>query len=170
MDAGPCGRRGEMERLQSWDNAVAGEIIAQHREAPGALLPMLHALQEAFGYIAPEAVPLVAEALNISQAEVHGVISFYRDFRTAPPGRHMLEICRAEACQSMGCDSLIGHVRRRLKVELGQTTADGAFTVREVFCLGNCALSPAAMLDGKLYGRVSPATADRLIDAAKART
>ena len=131
---------------------------------PGALLPILHSPQEEFGYIDEAAVPLIATALNLSKAEVHGVISFYHDFRHAPPGRHLLKICRAEACQSMGCDRLIRHVEGRLAVKLGQTTDDRSFTVDQVLCLGLCALSPAMMLDGKPYGRVSPQVADFLID------
>ena len=134
---------------------------------PGALLPILHALQEEFGYIDKAAVPLIASALNISHAEVHGVISFYHDFRREPAGRHVLKICRAESCQSMGCESMIRHVEKRLGVKLGETTADGSFTVEPVFCLGNCALSPAVMLDGKPYGRVSSEVADFLIDSAR---
>jgi formate dehydrogenase subunit gamma len=115
------------------------------------------------------AVPAIAEALNISKAEVHGVISFYHDFRHHPPGRHVLKMCRAEACQSMGCDKTIQHVEHRLGVKLGETTADGSFTVEQVFCLGLCALSPAVMLDGRPYGRVSPQVADLLVDSARRR-
>ncbi len=156
-----------MSRSRSWDLREAADIIAAHREMPGALLPILHALQDAFGYIDEAALPLIADALNLSRAEVHGVITFYHDFRHAPAGRHVLRLCRAEACQSMGCDALIRHVETRLGVELGKTTADGGITVEAVYCLGNCALSPAAMLDGKLHGRLSPAKVDRLIDAAR---
>jgi formate dehydrogenase subunit gamma len=152
-----------------WSEADAAEIIAGHKDLPGAMLPMLHALQEAFGYIDGAAIPLVAEALNVSKAEVHGVIGFYHDFRTALPGRHVLKLCRAEACQSMGCDALVAHVERGLRVTLGETTEDGAVTLEAVYCLGNCALSPAAMLDGKLYGRVSPAKADALVERARSR-
>ena len=152
-----------------WNEEEAAEIIAAHRDLAGAMLPMLHALQEAFGYLDAAAIPMVGSALNVSKAEVHGVIGFYHDFRTELPGRHVLKVCRAEACQSMGCDSLIGHLERKTGAKLGATSADGAFTLEEVFCLGNCALSPAAMLDGKLYGRVSHHAADRLIDAARAR-
>ena len=112
-------------------------------------------------------IPLVAEALNISHAEVHGVISFYHDFRRAPAGRHVLQICRAESCQSMGCNPLIEHVEKRLGVSLGETTAGRSFTLRPVYCLGNCALSPAVMLDGQPYGRVSAAVADSLIENAR---
>ena len=158
-----------MPRPRSWDAAEADEIVARHRDMPGALLPILHALQEAFGYVDKSAVPGIAHALNVSQAEVHGVITFYRDFRQAPPGRHLLEICRAEACQSMGCGALIDHLRARFKVELGETTADGALTVKDVFCLGNCALSPAALLDGEPIGRLDPARIDAIVRAAKER-
>jgi formate dehydrogenase subunit gamma len=138
-------------------------------DLPGALLPILHALQEEFGYVDKAAVPLIATALNLSQAEVHGVITFYHDFRHVAPGRHVLKLCRAEACQSMSCDKTIQHVENRLGITLGQTTADGSFTVEPVYCLGLCALSPAAMLDGKPYGRVSPQVVDFLIDSARRR-
>lgn len=136
---------------------------------PGALLPILHALQDEFGYVDKAAVPLVAGALNLSHAEVHGVMTFYHDFRHALPGRHVLKLCRAEACQSMACDKTIQHVENRLGIRLGQTTDDESFTVEPVYCLGLCALSPAAMLDGKPYGRVSPQVADFLIDSARRR-
>jgi formate dehydrogenase subunit gamma len=155
--------------IRPWNGAEAAEIVAAHRDVPGAMLPILHALQEAFGYVDAAAIPIVAEALNVSKAEVHGVIGFYHDFRDTRPGKHVLKLCRAEACQSMGCESLIDHVERRLRVKLGETSGDGAFTVEAVYCLGNCALSPAAMLDGKLYGRVTSAAADKLIDAARSR-
>jgi len=131
------------------------------------LLPILHSLQEEFGYIDDAMIPLVAEALNISHAEVHGVISFYHDFRRAPAGRHVLQICRAESCQSMGCNSLIAHIEKNLGVKLGETSADGNITLLPVYCLGNCALSPAVMLDGEPYGRVSAAVADSLIENAR---
>lgn len=156
-----------MSTIQSWDEDRALLRIRELAHLPGALLPILHALQDEFGYVDRAAIPLVAEALNISKAEVHGVISFYHDFRHHPPGRHVLKICRAEACQSMGCDKTIQHVQNRLDVKLGQTTRDGSFTVEQIFCLGLCALSPAVMLDGKPYGRVSPQVADTLIDNAQ---
>ena len=119
-----------------------------------------HALRAAFGYIDSAAGPLVARALNLSHADVHGVISFYHDFRHTPPGRHVLRICRAEACQVMGCERLVAHVEKRLDVRLGETTAEGSFTVEPVYCLGN--REPAAMLDGKPYGRVSQQVGSRL--------
>jgi formate dehydrogenase subunit gamma len=158
-----------MAKGQGWDVDRAQSRIQELERLPGALLPILHALQDEFGYIDKAAIPLIAAALNLSQAEVHGVLSFYHDFRGAPAGRHVLKVCRAEACQSMGCEGMIRHVENRLGVNLGETTEDRSFTVEPVFCLGNCALSPAVMLDGKLYGRVSSDVADFLIDDAKRR-
>ena len=152
-----------MPKRSEWNPEQALSIIAGLSSLPGALLPILHALQDEFGYVDSAAVPLIAKALNLSKAEVHGVISFYHDFRTSPPGEHVLRICRAEACQAMGCDALIHHVESRLGAKLGETTADGAFTLEPVYCLGNCALSPSVMLDGKLHGRVSAKKADALI-------
>jgi len=156
-----------MSHSQDWDADRALARIHELERLPGALLPILHALQDEFGYVDKAAVPLIAGALNLSHAEVHGVISFYHDFRHDPPGRHVLKMCRAEACQSMGCEKMIGHVENRLGIKLGETTEDRSFTVEAVYCLGNCALSPAVMLDGKLYGRVSSDVADFLIDDAK---
>lgn len=156
-----------MNQTSTWDADRALSRIRELQHLPGALIPVLHALQEEFGYIDQAAVPLVADALNLSEADVHGVISFYHDFRETPAGRHVLRICRAEACQSMGCDRLIEHVEKRLGVNLGETTPDRSITVAAVYCLGNCALSPSAMLDGKPYGRVSPQVADFLIDSVR---
>jgi formate dehydrogenase subunit gamma len=161
------GKFRNMSDMQAWDADRARARIGELEHLPGALLPILHALQEEFGYIDPAATPMVASALNISHAEVHGVISFYHDFRHAAPGKHLLKICRAESCQSMGCDALIQHVEKRLGVRLGETTPDRSLTVEQVFCLGNCALSPAVMLDGEPYGRVSPSVADFLIDSSR---
>jgi formate dehydrogenase subunit gamma len=156
-----------MSNNQSWDADRAQARIQELERLPGALLPILHALQDEFGYVDKAAIPLVARALNLSHAEVHGVVSFYHDFRHDEPGRHVLKMCRAEACQSMGCEKMIQHVENRLGIKLGGTTEDRSFTVEAVFCLGNCALSPAVMLDGKLYGRVSSDVADFLIADAK---
>jgi formate dehydrogenase subunit gamma len=155
--------------MQAWDNERAVTLVEQRKNMPGALLPILHALQEEFGYVDPSVVPVIAAALNLSKADVHGTISFYHDFRHHPPGNHILKMCRAEACQSMGCDAVIGHVEKRLGAKLGETTADGTFTLDAVYCLGNCSLSPAVMLDGKPYGRVSAQVADFLIDDAQRR-
>ena len=147
----------------SWDSGTARALIAERAALPGALLPILHALQEHFGYIDATAVPLVAEALNLSRAEVHGVVTFYHDFRQAPPGHHVVRVCRAEACQSMGSERLAEHIKGRLGIDFHQTSPDGRFTLEPVFCLGDCACSPALMLDGKLHGRVDAAAFDRLI-------
>lgn len=155
--------------MQAWDNERAVTLVEQRKNMPGALLPILHALQEEFGYVDPSVVPAIADALNLSKAEVHGTISFYHDFRHHPPGRHVLKMCRAESCQSMGCDAVIGHVEKKLGAKLGETTADGTFTLDAVYCLGNCSLSPAVLLDGKPYGRVSAQVADFLIDDARRR-
>jgi formate dehydrogenase subunit gamma len=138
------------------------EIIAAHAGLEGACLPVLHALQEEFGCVPHEAVPIVAEALNLSRAEVHGVVSFYHDFRAAPPGRHVLKLCRAEACQAMGADVLSAGLLGRLAVEWGGTTADGRLTVEPAFCLGLCACAPAALIDGEPVGRLDAAALEDL--------
>jgi formate dehydrogenase subunit gamma len=141
---------------------VAG-IVAALKHKPGALLPVLHGVQDALGYVPPAAVPVIAEALNLSRAEVHGVISFYHYFRESPPGRHTLHMCRAEACQSMNQRGLEAHAKKRLGVDFHQTTANGAFSFEPVYCLGNCACSPAVMVDGELYGRVTPERFDDIV-------
>jgi formate dehydrogenase subunit gamma len=141
------------------------EIVASCRTEPGALLPVLHAVQDALGYVPPSAVAVIAEALNLSRAEVHGVISFYHHFRTTPPGRHTLRICRAEACQSMGSAALEQHASNRLGIGFHDTTPDGAISLEPVYCLGNCACSPAVMIDDTLHGRVTPARLDALLAA-----
>ncbi len=155
--------------MQAWDNERAVTLVEQRKNMPGALLPILHALQEEFGYVDASVVPVIADALNLSKADVHGTMSFYHDFRHHPPGKHVLKMCRAESCQSMGCDDVIAHVEKRLGAKLGETTADGSFTLSPIYCLGNCSLSPAVMLDGKPYGRVSKEVADFLIDDAQRR-
>ncbi|MGD9538785.1 MAG: formate dehydrogenase subunit gamma [Alphaproteobacteria bacterium] len=152
-----------------WDSDQAARLIDEHKHAPGALLPILHALQDAFGYVDAAAVPLIASALNLSRAEVHGVISFYHDFRDAPPGRHVVKLCRAEACQSMGSARLIDHVKQRLGIDFHQTSADGRYTLEPVFCLGDCSCAPALTIDGKVHGRVDPARFDALLERAERR-
>jgi len=139
-------------------------ILAQHAHRPGAMLPILHALQDAFGHVPQAAVPQIAEALNVTKAEVHGVISFYHDFRAAPPGRQVLRLCRAEACQAMGGTALAAEVLRALGVDWHGTTADGAVTVEPVYCLGLCACAPAAMLGETVLGRATPARVAALLD------
>lgn len=144
----------------------AAEIIASHAQMPGAMLPMLHALQDEFGYVPPEAETMLASALNLSRAEVYGVISFYHDFRRAPVGRHMLKICRAEACQAMGAASLANDLLTRLGIEWGGKTADDRLTVEPTFCLGLCACAPAALYDGEPLGRVDRAMLNELSEHA----
>ena len=145
--------------------------IEAHIEAckamPGGLLPLLHAIQDDLGYIPEECYGAISTALNLSIAEVHGVVSFYHHFRTHVPGRHVLQVCRAESCQAMGCAELEEHLKTRLNVDYHQTTADGAITLEPVYCLGNCALSPAVMMDNELYGRVSAAQIDQIVTAAR---
>jgi formate dehydrogenase subunit gamma len=138
-------------------------VLAKLKGRPGPLLEVLHGIQDELGFIPAAAVPLIAEELNLSRAEVHGVITFYHHFRRTPPGRHTVQICRAESCQSMGAEQLAEHAVRRLGVDFHQTTADGAFSLEPVYCLGNCACSPAIMIDGDLYGRVSPDRFDELV-------
>jgi formate dehydrogenase subunit gamma len=154
--------------VAAWDEARALEIIAGLKDLPGASLPILHALQETFGYVDDDAVPLIADALLLSKAEVVGIISFYHDFRREPGGRHTLKVCRAESCQSMGCKALVSHLESHLDAKMGETTTDGALTLQTVYCLGNCALSPAVMLDTDLFGRVSTERADQIIARARA--
>lgn len=143
---------------------VLTEIIAHYRDVPGGLLPLLHALQEALGYIPAAAVPAIARGLQLSRAEVHGVISFYHDFRSEPAGKHILQICRAEACQAMGSRVLETHAKQRLGIDYGDTTADGAISLEPVYCLGNCACSPSVRLDDEIHARVDPARLDTLLD------
>jgi len=158
------GAAGGAER--SWSEAVATEVVQAHAGRRGPLLPVLHALQAEFGYLDPRAIPLVAGLLNLSRADVHGVVTFYRDFRSAPPGAVEVRVCRAEACQSMGGHELADHASRRLGVELGGTAGDGSVSRDQVFCLGNCALAPAVTVGGRLHGRVTPERFDRLVDEA----
>ena len=152
-----------MARTEPWTESRGREVIADHSGGEGPLLPILHALQETFGHVPREAEPLVAEALNLSRAEVHGVVTFYHFFRTKAPGRHTLYVCRAEACQSMGSRALETHARRKLKIDFHETTADGRYSLEPVYCLGNCACSPAVMVDETVYGRVTPERLDEIL-------
>ena len=158
-------RSGEDALVQyaPWDRETARAIIVGERSRPGALLPILHALQEEFGYIDRAAIPLIAEILNLSRAEVYGVVTFYHDFRSAPPGRHVLKLCRAEACQSTGGDALATRAEARIGVALGNTTPDGEITLEPVYCLGLCATAPSAMLDGRVVGRLDEQKLDALL-------
>lgn len=142
---------------------VVGAILDAHGNRPDALLEIYHEVQEALGYIPEAALPIIAKALNISRADARGVFTFYHDFRKTPAGRHVVKLCRAEACQSMGCRQLEQHATHSLGIQLGETTRDGAITLEAVYCLGNCALSPAVMIDGKVHGRVDAGRFDALI-------
>ncbi|MEW9617920.1 formate dehydrogenase subunit gamma [Shinella sp. S4-D37] len=149
-----------------WNDTVARDLIDDAKGAPGALLPILHTLQETFGYIDRAAEALIAEALNISRAEVHGVVTFYHDFRQSPPPAHTLKLCRAEACQSMGGDRLAARAKARLGVDFGEATADGRIGLEPVYCLGLCSAAPSAMLDGRITARLDEAKLDALLTEA----
>ncbi|HKM60852.1 MAG TPA: formate dehydrogenase subunit gamma [Acidisphaera sp.] len=156
-----------MSRHEGWSAERARAVIDSHAGEDGAMLPVLHDLQAMFGYIPHEAVPLVADALNVSRAEVRGVVSFYHDFRDHPPGRHVLRLCRAEACQSVGGVRVADHARARFGIDWHETTADGALTLEPVYCLGLCACGPSAMLDETPIARLDEAQIDALIEAAR---
>ncbi len=151
--------------------APQGELLAlisEHSGGDGPLLPMLHAIQATYGHIPQEAIPLIADVLNLTKAEVHGVVTFYHDFREKPAGRHVIKLCRAEACQSVGGAALADRVLGKLGLEWGGTTANGAVTIEAVYCLGLCACAPAAMVDGKVLGRVDDARMAKILTEAGA--
>ena len=152
-----------------WSQERTVAIVERHRAERGALMPILHELQDVFGLIDPRAVDVVAEALNRSKAEVYGVATFYKDFRSEPPGASVIHVCRGEACQSMGSEQLARHAREHLAVDFGGTTSDGALTLEQVFCLGNSALSPAVLVDGRLKGRVDEAGFDELVASCRTK-
>jgi formate dehydrogenase subunit gamma len=152
---------------KAWNPEVAESRIREQLHLDGALLPILHALQEEFGYIDEAAEPLIAAALNRSRAEIHGVVTFYHDFRRVPAGRHVLKLCRAEACQAAGGDALAAQASARLGVALGETAADGRVTLEPVYCLGLCAVAPSAMIDGRVVGRLDEQRLDALIAEAE---
>lgn len=143
------------------------EIATARRELRGALMPILHAVNEELGYVDPIDIPIIADVLNLAVAEVHGVVTFYRDFRRKPAGQTTVRICQAEACRSVGAEELGEHAKRSTGVDFGETTYDGRFTVDEVFCLGNCALGPAVQVGEKLHGRVTPARLDAILGEAR---
>lgn len=142
---------------------VVTACINRYRSTPGGLLPLLHAVQAQLGCIPPECVPAIASSLSLSRAEVHGVITFYHDFRSEPAGRHRVQICCAEACQAMGAQALENHATAALGVEMGATTADGLITLEPVYCLGNCACSPSVRIDEQIHARVDPTRFDELV-------
>ncbi|MFE4632037.1 NAD(P)H-dependent oxidoreductase subunit E [Streptomyces sp. NPDC056773] len=144
---------------------VVRRVAVGHRGERGALLPVLHAVQAELGFIPQEAIPVLADEFNLSRADVHGVVTFYHDFRREPAGRTVVRICRAEACQALGAGELVEYARAA-GLSLGETTPDGALTLEQVFCLGNCALGPALEIDGRLHGRVGPAELGALLEGA----
>jgi formate dehydrogenase subunit gamma len=149
--------------LSPTQRAVVMDACARLNAIPGALMPILHAIQAELGFVPKDAVPLVANQLNLSIAEVHGVVTFYHYFLREQPGRHVVHVCRAEACQALGSQALEAHVKKTLGVDYHGTTIDGAITLEPVYCLGNCALGPSIMIDEHLKGRVSPARFDALM-------
>jgi formate dehydrogenase subunit gamma len=144
-------------------NTKVQEVIAKLKNKPGALLPILHGIQDELGYIPADTVPTIADALNLSRAEVHGVISFYHYFRDTPPGKTTIHLCRAESCQAMGAKALEDHVKSRLGIDYHETTKDGAFSLEPVYCLGLCACSPSMQIGKEVYGRVSAESFDNAI-------
>ena len=156
-----------MDSLDPQTRERIGAILADLSAKPGPLLLVLHEVQRVLGHVPPAAVPLIAQTLNLSRAEVHGVIGFYHYFRTTPGGRHRVQICRAESCQAMQGEALAAHAQRTLGIAFHETTPDGAFSLEPVYCLGNCACSPAVMIDEELHGRVTPERFEELITARR---
>jgi formate dehydrogenase subunit gamma len=156
-----------MSRFEPWTPERASEIIAQHQNEKGAMLPILHALQDVFGCVPLDAEPLIASALNISRAEVHGTVTFYHDYRREPPGRRTLKLCLAESCQAAGGRAVEKRCKEKLGVEMGETTIDRRVTLEPVYCLGLCHSSPAAMLDHDVYGMLDEERLDELLKEAQ---
>ncbi len=153
-----------MAEIDSEHTLTVDRILAAHAGRLGPLLPVLHDVQNQLGWIPSEAIAQIALGLNLSRADVHGVVSFYHHFRTHPVGRHIVQVCRAEACQAWKCQATEAHAQKRLGVDYGGTSADGCFTLEAAYCLGNCAAGPSVMVDGKLYGRVTPQRLDTVLD------
>lgn len=156
------------EALRSDERQAVKKACEELKSLPGALLPILHAVQDSVGFVPPEAVEVIASELNLSRAEVHGVVTFYHYFRTKRGGRHVVHLCRAEACQAQGAPALEAHAKSRLGIDFHGTSADGAVTLEPVYCLGNCALGPAIMIDTDLKGRVTPERFDQLMAPLRA--
>lgn len=153
---------------EEMDSRVAA-VLDRLGDLPGALLPVLHEIQHEIGHVPATAVPAIARALHLSRAEVHGVLSFYTHFRTEPTGDHLIQLCRAEACQAAGCRDLEDHVKRRLGIDYGATTGDGRFTLEPVYCLGNCACGPSVQVDETLHARMTPQAFDVLLAALEVK-
>lgn len=153
----------------SGEKAQIAQIVEGLKDKPGAMLPILHGIQDRIGYVPEVAVPIIADALQQTRAEVHGVISFYHHFRTHPAGAHVVYVCRAEACQALGSRQLEGHVKKKLGVDYHQTTPDGEFTLEPVYCLGNCACGPSLRVNDDIHGRMTTARFDGLVDELTTR-
>ncbi len=153
---------------EPWSAERTRAIVADHKGLEGPLMPILHATMHAFGHVPEAAVPVIAQELNLSRAEVHGVVTFYHDFRRELPGKNILKLCRAEACQSMGCETLVKRAEDRLGVSCGNTSADGRVTLEPIYCLGLCATAPSAMLNGRIIGRLTETKLDALLKEAGA--
>jgi len=151
----------------AWSRERIMALMREHQDAEGPALNVLRAVQAEFGHVPRETVPVIAEALNITRAELHGVLSFYHDLRQEPPGRHVLRLCRAEACQAMGAAALAEAALRRHGLAWGETSADGALTVEPAYCLGLCSCSPSALFDEEPVGRLDAAGLDRLVGRAR---
>jgi formate dehydrogenase subunit gamma len=160
----------EQDAIESGAIGAARRAIATHAGRPGPLLPILHDIAHQLGWIPAQTVPVIAEALNLSRAEVHGVITFYPHFRTRPPARVRVEICRAESCQAMGGEAIAEHARQRLGCDFSGMSTDGGYSLDSVYCLGLCAQSPSIMIDGRPHARMTPVKFDRLIAAAEVKS
>ncbi len=148
--------------------ARTASVISEYGDLEGPLLPILHGLQHEFGFVPPQSLPIVAKALNISKAEAHGVATFYHDYRAAPAGRHVLKLCQAEACQSMGSDAIAAQIKQALGIGFHETSADGSVTLEPVYCLGLCACAPSAMLDGEVIGRIDTDAVEEIVAEIRA--
>jgi formate dehydrogenase subunit gamma len=146
---------------------IISRIVRELKAKPGALLPILHGIQDELGYIPEDAIPIIAGEMNLTRAEVHGVVTFYHDFRNHAPGRHIVKICQAESCQAAGSGALTAFAKNRLGIDFHQTTSDRSWSLEPVYCLGNCALSPSVMVDQEVFGRVSEERFDEMLDEAR---
>lgn len=157
-----------MPSYEAWDPQEAAAIVASRAKEKGATLPILHDLMERFGFVDRSIIPVLADALNLSRAEIHGTVTFYHDFRDHPPGRRTLKVCRAEACQSKGAVEMHDALKKKLGIDWHGTTSDGAITIEPVYCLGLCACAPAVMVDEDPVGNVDVHALDELIAEARA--
>jgi formate dehydrogenase subunit gamma len=156
-----------MPNYEPWNTERAALIIAAHSSQEGATIPILHEVQETFGYVPEAVIPMIAEALNLSRAEVHGTFTFYHDFRREPAGKHVLKLCRAEACQAAGGDALAAQCEKKLGVKMGHTSPNNKVTLEPIYCLGLCSVAPSAMLDEKIVGRLDEKRLDALLQEAQ---